>query len=247
MNAPALPSPDRPLSERAALSAQAEDYLKALYHLGQLGTVNTQSLADERGVSAASTTAMLRKLSEQGLVDHKPYQGAVLTERGEKLALEVLRHHRLLELFLTRVLGYGWDEVHAEADKLEHVISEQLEARIAQALGDPHYDPHGHPIPRLDGSVPEVVGRPLPEHAPGSRLVLRWVQGENTEFLRYLTAQGLEPSGQLQLDALDPLGGTLSLTVGGERRVLGLETARRLWVEVVPGKNLNQSEAERVG
>ena len=231
MNAAPSPLSDRPPPHRTPLSPQAEDYLKALYHLGQFGSVNTQSLADERGVSAASTTAMLRKLAEQGLVNHTPYQGATLTERGEKLALEMLRHHRLLELFLSRVLGYGWDEVHAEADRLEHVISEQLEARIAQALGDPHYDPHGHPIPRLDGSLPEAIGRPLPEFAPGSRVMLRWVQGENTEFLRYLTAQGLEPGRELLLGQIDTLGGTLSLGVNEQTRVLGLETARRLWVE----------------
>lgn len=228
MNPFSTTSPERP-----ALTAQAEDYLKALYHLGQSGTVNTQHLADERGVSAASTTAMLRKLSEQGLVDHTPYRGAALTPTGEKLALEILRHHRLLELFLTRMLGYSWDEVHAEADRLEHVISEQFEARIAQALGEPNYDPHGHPIPRLDGTVPEVSGRPLTEFTPGSRVVLRWVQGENTEFLRYLTVQGLAPGSDLHLSQIDALGGTLSLSVGEHTRVLGLETARRLWVEAV--------------
>ena len=220
--------------ERPPLTPQAEDYLKALYHLGQSGTVNTQHLADERGVSAASTTAMLRKLSEQGLVDHIPYRGAALTPLGEKLALEVLRHHRLLELFLTRTLGYSWDEVHAEADRLEHVISEQMEARIAQLLGDPNYDPHGHPIPRLDGTMPEVGGRPLTEFTPDSRVVLCRVQGENTEFLRYLTAQGLAPGSDLHLTGIDPLGGTLSLSVGGQTRVLGLETARRLWAESAP-------------
>ncbi len=217
-------------SDRALLSAQAEDYLKALYSLGQPGPVSTQSLADTLKVSPASVSGMLRKLAEQGLVNHKPYLGAALTERGEKVALEVLRHHRLLELYLTRALGYGWDEVHAEADKLEHVISEALEARIARALGDPHYDPHGHPIPRPDGSLPELGGVQLPDSAPNRALTLLRVQGEDADFLRYLTEQGLQPGATLQVVDIDTHGGTLTLKVGDATRVLGVEAARRLWV-----------------
>ena len=217
-------------NDRTPLSPQAEDYLKALYSLGQTGTVGTQNLADTLNVSPASVSGMLRKLSEQGLVDHRPYLGAALTARGEKVALEVLRHHRLLELYLTQALGYGWDEVHAEADKLEHVISEALEARISRALGDPRYDPHGHPIPRPDGSLPELGGERLPDCPPGAALTLLRVQGEDAEFLRYLSGQGLEPGATLAIVGMDVHGGTLTLEVGGATRVLGLEAARRLWV-----------------
>ncbi|MDL2345847.1 metal-dependent transcriptional regulator, partial [Deinococcus sp. MIMF12] len=148
------------------LSPSAEDYLKHLYVLGQGGKVNTQALADALGVVPASATGMLRKLNEQGLVAHAPYQGARLTAEGEQVALEVLRHHRLLELFLHRALGVPLDEVHEEAERLEHALSERLEARIAAWLGDPTHDPHGDPIPTVRGEVPARAERRLTQLAP---------------------------------------------------------------------------------
>ncbi len=141
--------------EGASLSPAMEDYLKAIFHLGRGGdSVSTQALADRMEVSPASVTKMLKRLAEVRLVEYERYQGVHLTEAGRRVAVEILRHHRLLELFLTRALGYTWDEVHDEAELLEHFISEKLEARIAELLGHPSFDPHGSPIPTLDGELP---------------------------------------------------------------------------------------------
>ncbi|MBB6098800.1 DtxR family Mn-dependent transcriptional regulator [Deinobacterium chartae] len=229
-----------PTSEpiRKLLSAQAEDYLKAIYLLGRSGKVSTQSLAAELGVTPASVSGMLKKLAELGLVDHKPYYGAVLSATGERVALEIVRHHRLLELYLTQALGYSWDEVHAEADRLEHVISEELEARISQVLGDPHYDPHGHPIPRLDGTVPEAGGHVLRGCLPGDRVRMLWVSDQEAAFLRYLTELGLSPGAEFVVQEVDLLGGTLTLRIDATERVLGLEAASRVWV-----RNLEEHSA----
>jgi len=176
---------------RQLLSSSAGDYLKQLYLLSQTALVktrnakvNTQALADVMHVTSASATGMLRKLTDLGLVSHTAYQGATLTPQGEALGLELLRHHRLLELFLHQALGYSLDEVHEEAEQLEHVISETFEARIADWLGHPTYDPHGDPIPALDGSLPSrdelrlsalpvgahAVDRPGPWPRPDHRL-----------------------------------------------------------------------------
>jgi DtxR family Mn-dependent transcriptional regulator len=141
-------------------SPAIEDYLKQLYLLGGDGSVSTQAVADALNVNPASVTGMLRRLTDHGLVEPVAYKGATLTPAGQTVALEILRHHRLLELYLHRALGYPLDEVHAEAERLEHVISETLEARMAAWLGEPSFDPHGDPIPALDGSVP-VVDAPV--------------------------------------------------------------------------------------
>ena len=146
--------PRRFAPEGASLSPAMEDYLKAIFHLGRDGQiVTTQALADRMEVSPASVTKMLKRLAEVRLVEYERYQGVHLTEAGRRVAVEILRHHRLLELFLTRALGYTWDEVHDEAELLEHFISEKLEARIAELLGHPSFDPHGAPIPTLDGEL----------------------------------------------------------------------------------------------
>jgi DtxR family Mn-dependent transcriptional regulator len=142
--------------EGLTLSPAMEDYLKAIFHLGRSGeSVTTQALADRMEVSPASVTKMLKRLAEVRLVKYEKYQGVHLTESGRRVAVEILRHHRLLELFLTRALGYTWDEVHDEAELLEHFISEKLEARIAELMGHPSFDPHGAPIPTLDGELPQ--------------------------------------------------------------------------------------------
>src|ERR671935_2293033 len=148
----------------------AENYAKAIYALQGKGggePVGTNLLAERLGVTAGSVSAMLRKLADEGLVEHVPYRGVTLTAEGERLALEVLRHHRLLELYLAEALGMPWDRVHAEAEVLEHAISPELSERIAHALGNPTRDPHGDPIPTLDGQLPERPTRPLAELEPG--------------------------------------------------------------------------------
>jgi len=220
-------SPGTPI--RTPLSHQAEDYLKAIYLLGLEGKATTQALSEALEVTPASVSGMLKKLAEAGLVSHKPYFGAVLTPAGERVALEIVRHHRLLELYLTESLGYTWDEVHAEADRLEHVISEDFEARISSLLGDPHYDPHGHPIPRLDGSLPDSEGLALSSYRAGTQVCVVRVTDQDSAFLRYLAEIGLKPGARVRVLRVEPMGGTLELAVGEEKRTLSLEAAGRIW------------------
>ena len=200
------------------LSPSAEDYLKHLYVLGQSGKVSTQALAAALDVAPASVTGMLRKLTEQGLVSHAPYQGARLTAEGERVALEVLRHHRLLELFLHRALGVPLDEVHDEAEALEHALSERLEARIAAWLGDPTHDPHGDPIPTLGGELPARAERRLSQLAPGDCAVIARVPDGDAEQLRTLVGAGLTPGARLRIRAVDAALGTLTAEVGAPGR-----------------------------
>lgn len=200
---------------RRLLSSSGEDYLKQLYLLGQDGKVGTQALAEALDVAPASATGMLRKLSDLGLVQHAAYQGASLTTEGEQVALEVLRHHRLLELYLHQALGYPLDEVHDEAERLEHVISELFEARIADWLGHPAFDPHGDPIPGLDGQLPSRDERPLLDLAPGAQARLARVPGDPA-VLRALMERGLTPGVQVRLVARDEALGTVTLQAGGK-------------------------------
>lgn len=212
------------------LSPSAEDYLKHLYMLGQEGKVNTQALAGALGVAPASVTGMLRKLSEQGLVSHAPYQGARLTGEGERVALEVLRHHRLLELFLHRALGVPLDEVHDEADALEHALSEKLEARIAAWLGDPTHDPHGDPIPTLDGELPQRQERRLSQLAAGDRAVISRVPDTDPSQLRALMAADLTPGMTVEVLHIDTALGTLTVQVAAHPLTLSLLVAAQVQV-----------------
>ncbi|GHF59383.1 DtxR family Mn-dependent transcriptional regulator [Deinococcus metalli] len=213
-----------------ALSRSAEDYLKHLYVLGQAGKVSTQALATALEVAPASVTGMLRKLAEQGLVSHAPYQGARLTAEGERVALEVLRHHRLLELFLHRALGVPLDEVHEEAEKLEHALSEKLEARIAAWLGDPTHDPHGDPIPTLEGEVPERAERRLSQLAPGDHGVVSRVPDGDAGQLRTLVGAGLTPGAAVQVQRVDGALGTLTARLDGQALTLSLGVAAQVHV-----------------
>lgn len=215
---------------RDLLTSQAEDYLKTIYQLARGGKVTTQSLADALGVTPASVSGMLRKLSDLSLVEHTPYYGAILTENGQKVALEILRHHRLLELYLTQALGFSWDEVHEEADRLEHVISEAFEAKISALLGDPHFDPHGHPIPRLDGTMPDHHVESLTDALVDEQVTISRVHDGDPEFLRYLSELGLIPGVELLVLKKDSLGGTLSIQVSGHQHVLSLGVAQKIWV-----------------
>lgn len=218
-----------------ALSRSAEDYLKHLYALGQTGKVSTQALADALEVAPASVTGMLRKLNEQGLVSHAPYQGAQLTAEGERVALEVLRHHRLLELFLHRALGVPLDEVHEEAERLEHALSERLEARIAAWLGDPTHDPHGDPIPTLEGEVPARSERRLSQLAPGDSGVVSRVPDSDAEQLRALVTAGLTPGADVQVQAVDVALGTLTARLEGRSLTVSLSLAAQVQVHA-PGR-----------
>ena len=211
-----------------AISSAMEDYLKAIHQIAEAsggGPVQTQALADRLAVSTASVTGMMKKLDQAGLVEHEPYRGVVLTPKGEAIALEILRHHRLLELYLVEQLGMSWEEVHAEADRLEHVISEGLEDRIAAALGQPDRDPHGDPIPARDGTLPADPSRRLADAAPGAEVEILRVSDRDPRLLRYLAERGLVPGASARVAAVDELAGVITLDVGGADCTLALATA----------------------
>lgn len=214
-----------------------EDYLKAVFELQcDQGKVATTALAERMGVAPASATGMIKKLASLRLVHHNPYQGVVLTRAGEKIALEVLRHHRLLELYLAEALGYTWDQVHDEADRLEHVISEELEAKIFESLGRPTRDPHGEPIPTKDGKMPTVDHESLSELQPGATGVISQVSKSNPEMLRYLGERGLVPDAAVEVVEKAPFEGPLTVRTGDSSYVLGRRLASHIRVEADEGR-----------
>jgi DtxR family Mn-dependent transcriptional regulator len=187
-----------------------EDYLKAIYELGE-ADVSTQALADALKVSPASVTGMLKKLAALKLVLYARYKGVGLTPAGRRVALEVVRHHRLIETYLAEALGYGWHEVHDEAERLEHHISEAFEERIAALLGHPTHDPHGDPIPQRDGSIPYRPGRPLSEVAVGATVEIVRITNQQPEVLRYLAGHNLRPGTVATVLAREPFAGPVLL------------------------------------
>ncbi len=216
-------------------SQSEQDYLKAIYHLthGEAKErVGPAALADWLGFSCASATNMVKKLAERGLVTHSPYQGVALTETGEKVALEVLRHHRLLETYLSERLGVPWEQVHAEADRLEHALSEDLEARLDAALGYPTTDPHGAPIPTKEGTIAAPVTSRLWLAEPGTTVIVAAVADEDPALLTYLADLGLVPGATVQVLSKAPFDGPLHLRIGGKEYALGEKVTRA--VSVVP-------------
>src|SRR4030081_2738755 len=188
------------LVRRSAFTRSQEDYLKALYHLhGDQRPVPTRDLAQRLGISSPSVSEMVTRLSAQGLVEHDRYRGQQLTREGRKVALELVRHHRLLEMFLVQVLGYSLDEVNDEAERLEHVISERMEERIFELLGRPELDPHGHAIPSLNGKVRLLSDRPLSQSRPGESVVLQGVSDDDPGRLRELKRRGLVPGTRIEI------------------------------------------------
>jgi DtxR family transcriptional regulator, Mn-dependent transcriptional regulator len=215
-------------------SEAVQDYVKQIYLLQTRdeGPATTNALAASMGVSAASVTAMVKKLAAMGLATHRPYHGVELTASGERVALEVLRHHRLLELFLTRELGLPWDAVHGEAEKLEHYLSEQLEATIDRALGYPATDPHGDPIPSADLVIATAERPRLGELESGQTAIVRQVPDGDPPLLRYLGELGLVPEAHVQVVDKAPFGGPVTVSVAGATHALGIELASRIRVEV---------------
>jgi DtxR family Mn-dependent transcriptional regulator len=204
------------------LSEASENYLKAIFELSgtdQASRVSTSELARHFEVAPASVTGMLKKLAAAtpSTIEYRPRQGVSLTALGRKIALEVIRHHRLIELYLHEALGYGWDEVHDEAERLEHVISEDFEDRVAALLGDPEYDPHGAPIPRKDGSFPALRGVAIASLSPGTRGRVVRVDDEDPAFLRYLANLGLIPGAILQVESREPFDGPITVQVDQEK------------------------------
>jgi DtxR family Mn-dependent transcriptional regulator len=217
------------------ISASVQDYAKAVYALEARGgsAVSTNDLADRLGVTPASVSGMVRKLAEVGLIEHERYHGVRLTKQGRRVALEVLRHHRLLELFLSEELGMSWDRVHAEAEVLEHVLSEPLEELIAVRLGYPTVDPHGDPIPTAELEIDEGQTRSLESLARGERGVFVRVSDSDPEMLRYLGSAGISPGDRLQVRDRQPFGGPLFVLVDGREHTIGgrLAAAMRIAVD----------------
>jgi len=215
----------------AEISDAAQDYLREIYKLQQESdAVTTSAIARRMGVSAPSATAMVKKLAALELADHALYRGVRLTRAGERLALEVLRHHRLLELYLAETLEVGIDAVHVEADRLEHALSEELEQRIDAALGGPTHDPHGDPIPTIQLRIDRPKTRPLTELAPGDHATVRRIPDGDAELLHYLVGLDLVPGQSVTLVHAAPLRGPLTLGVGGRTLSLSIEVAAEIHV-----------------
>ena len=221
-------------TQSSSRSTAVEDYAKAIYALQSRGdgAVTTNALAERLGVTAGSASGMVRKLDELGLVTHVPYKGVELTEPGRKVALEVLRHHRLLELYLAESLGLPWDRVHAEAEVLEHHISEELEELIAAKLGHPTHDPHGDPIPTRELEIEEAPSESLASLAPGARGRFTRISDQDPEMLRYLDERGIRPGDYFDVVDKQPFDGPLFVRFADEVHVLGGALAAAMRVEV---------------
>lgn len=227
---------------RALRTEAVEDFLKTVYQLQQqIDPVPTTLIASALNIQAPSVTEMIKRLSkirtksgtEVSLLDYMPYRGVRLSADGEKIALEVVRHHRLIELYLSEALGYSWDEVHDEAERLEHVISEQFESRIAAALGHPNTDPHGDPIPALDGTIPDLRVRLLSELNADDTVQISRIADQSPEVLRYLSELGLTPGTRIMVVARSPLNDTItfrSSEADTDPRTISMQVARQVLV-----------------
>jgi DtxR family transcriptional regulator, Mn-dependent transcriptional regulator len=217
--------------EAGELTAAVQDYAKAIFTLEtREGSASTSALAALLDVQPGSVSGMLRKLSSLDLVEHEPYHGVRLTERGRRVALEVIRHHRLLELFLVESLGMSWDEVHAEAEVLEHALSEELEELIAAKLGDPTRDPHGDPIPTRELMLPQSESRSLYELEPGEQATFTRVSDADPEMLRFLAERDIVPGTELEVVERQPFDGPIYVRCGDAVHVLGAVLARAMRV-----------------
>ena len=212
-----------------------EDYLKAIYLLAlSESPVRTTTLANEREVKPASVTNMVQKLAGQGLVQYRKHQGVTLTPNGEKIALRVLRYHGLLELFLMQELDYGWDEVHQEAEQLEHVISKQFAERLNELLGSPEFDPHGEPIPQADGSLTVVEAVPLIDLSHGTEATITRINDDTDgELLIYLEELGLLPGVTIKVCATAPFEGPITVSIDGAEKVVGYRAAGEIMTNSV--------------
>ena len=220
------------VERRSSLTRAQQDYLKALYQLhGDHRPVPTRDLAQRLGISSPSVSEMVTRLSAQGLVEHDRYRGQQLTREGRKVAIELVRHHRLLEMFLVQVLGYSLDEVHEEAERLEHVISERMERRIFELLGRPELDPHGHAIPTLGGKVRSLSQRPLSECRVGEKVIVQGVSDDDPARLRELERRGLLPGTRVEIVTASAYESPIEVRIKGRRDSIPLGLARAMFVE----------------
>lgn len=214
------------------LTEPVEDYLKAIYEIERTGAAaSTNDIAQRLSIAPASVSGMVRRLAGQGLLAYERYRGVRLTGNGRRAALRTIRRHRIIEAYLTHALGYEWDRVHAEAERLEHAASDELVDRMAAAIGDPDADPHGAPIPRADGTIDETSPDTLADLPTGARARIARVSDENGELLRYLDELGIRPGVKVRVDEVAPFDGPITLVVGRVRRSVGPELARHIFVE----------------
>jgi DtxR family Mn-dependent transcriptional regulator len=232
------------IRSQAGLTQSMENYLKAIFELLEhRDRATTSAIAERMGIAAPSVTAMVKKLAELRLVAHAPYQGVTLTPVGAMAATEIVRHHRLIEKYLSEALGVPWDLVHDEAERLEHVISEDLEDRIDGALGHPTVDPHGAPIPSRDGTLVRVHARPLSEALAGQTVVVVEVDDRDAGLLRYLGERRLYPGTAVEVMRVEPYGGSLVVRVAGSEFTIGRDAAADVRV-AEPGRARGDGHAD---
>jgi DtxR family transcriptional regulator, Mn-dependent transcriptional regulator len=224
-------TPSRAHKPAAELTGPVEDYLKAIYELERSGeAAETNAIARLLGIAPASVSGMVRRLADQGLIAHEPYRGVRLTAAGRRAALKTLRRHRVIEAYLTSALGYSWDRVHDEAERLEHAASDELIDRMATAIGEPETDPHGAPIPTREGTLRERSLVPLASLEPGNVARVERVSDKNADRLRYLAELGIVPGVSVRIIAREPFGGPIALLVDRTTRTVGPELAADILV-----------------
>ncbi|MEX2542259.1 MAG: metal-dependent transcriptional regulator [Trueperaceae bacterium] len=221
------------ISQDAHLSTSVGDYLKAIWTVSNSKPASTNAIAEVLGVSSPSVSAMLARLQDSGLIEYERYRGVRLTEQGEREALRLMRRHRLLETFMIEHLGYSWDEVHDEAEVIEHVISDRFTERLAALLDHPTHDPHGDPIPSLDGNLPNTPNTPLTAVDIGAALLLSRLRTQDADVLAYLAKLGIHPGQRVLVLEREPLGGLLHIEIGGRRVVISKELATLVRGEVI--------------
>ena len=223
-------------SQREPLSRSVEDYLKAIHRLSADGRpASTTQIADALAVAPPSVTGMVKRLSEQGLLSHEPYRGVTLTDLGLREARRVIRRHRLIESYLVGFLGYTWDSVHDEAERLEHAVSDALVERMAAALGHPQVDPHGDPIPDAQGALAHVALTPLAALPVGTDAAVRRVATNDAERLRFLASAGLVPGARVRVVGQQPFDGPTTVALGDGEQVVGREMSRLVECETLSG------------
>jgi len=227
-------TPSRASKPVPELTGPVEDYLKAIYELERSGEpAETNAIARWLNIAPASVSGMVRRLADQGLIAHERYHGARLTAAGRRAALKTLRRHRVIEAYLTSALGYSWDRVHDEAERLEHAASDELVDRMAAAIGEPETDPHGAPIPTRDGTLREPPLVPLVSLQAGDSARVERVSDHNAERLRYLAELGIIPGASVRVIAREPFGGPIALRVDDTTRTIGPELASQILVSPV--------------
>src|SRR5918999_5616006 len=211
------------------LTRSVEDYLKAIYQLSPKGRpASTSDIANLLALSPPSVTGMVKRLAEHGLLEHLPYRGVLLTDEGRRAAIRMVRRHRLIESYLVEFLGYSWDTVHEEAERLEHAVSDTMIERMAGALGNPSVDPHGDPIPAADGSIHELASTPLSDVPVGETVEIHRVHESQPERLRYIASLGLRPGVEVTVLDRQPFDDLVTIEVGSERQVIGRELGHAL-------------------